>query len=359
MNFLKAVLVVIVLAVVAGGLFVVSGMYHIGADAPHWAMTSQVINLLRDRSIEAHAKGIAVPNLEDSKLLSEGAEHYAAMCTGCHLAPGMRDSDLRAGLYPMPPNLSERGTRDAAQAFWVIKHGMKLTAMPAWGKTHPDDAIWGLVAFVKKLPELTPEQYRQMIGDAGAAEEGHGGHEHGHHHDEAAHDGDKSQDNPPHEHEGDSGDSEDATKPHEHEHDQGTSSHSEDSASSSRVPKEPAAAVDAFFAALQRGDRAGAEQWLDPGVLIFESGGAERSRDDYASVHMGEDIAYLRGAHQTLLHRTGDAVGDLAWVASEQRLMKVNEARAATPTSTETMVLKRTAEGWRIVHIHWSTSPKA
>jgi mono/diheme cytochrome c family protein/ketosteroid isomerase-like protein len=357
MNFLKAVLLVIVLAIVAGGLFLVSGMYHVGADAPHWAITTHIIDLLRNRSIEAHAKDVAIPNLDDPKLLSEGAEHYAAMCTGCHLAPGMTDSDLRAGLYPVPPNLSERSTRDAAEAFWVIKHGVKLTAMPAWGKTHDDDAIWGLVAFVRKLPGLTPEQYRQMTGDAGTSEEGRGEHEHGHHHDASAHDGDKSQDNPPHEHEVDSATSEDAAKPHEHE--RGASSPSEDSASNLRVPKQPAAAVDAFFAALQRGDRVAAERWLDPDVLIFESGGAERSRDDYASVHMGEDIAYLRTARQTVLHRTGDAIGDLAWVASEQRLTKTNQAGAAAPTSTETMVLKRTVDGWRIVHIHWSTAPKA
>jgi mono/diheme cytochrome c family protein len=358
MTFLKALLLVIVLALVAGGLLVFSGVYHVGADTPHWDATARMIDVLRNRSIEMHAKGIAVPNLDDPKLLSEGAEHYGAMCTGCHLAPGMKDSELRKGLYPMPPNLAEHGMHDAAEAFWVIKHGVKLTAMPAWGKTHSDDAIWGLVAFVKKLPELTPEQYRQMVGDAGEAE--HGEHEHGHHHDEASPSDDASKDDASHEHE------------HEHEHEHGhddaspptgekphehtASNATTDSAAVAPAPKDPAAAVDAFFAALRQGDRATAERWLDPGVLIFESGGAQRSRDEYAAEHLGEDMAFLRTARQTVLRRTGDATGDLAWVASEQRLAKPNESGPGSIASTETMLLKRTPDGWRIVHIHWSSA---
>jgi len=188
MRFIKALLLAIVFLMVAGAAFVASGVYGIGADEPHWDVTARVIDLLRDRSIEAHAHGIAVPDLDDPKLLAEGAEHYAAMCTGCHLAPGVHeDPELRAGLYPQPPNLARDAIDDPAEAFWVIKHGIKLTAMPAWGRTHNDDAIWALVAFVRKLPSLSPEQYQQMTAGAGEhvhhhhgedADQGHSDHEH-------------------------------------------------------------------------------------------------------------------------------------------------------------------------------------
>lgn len=178
MNFIKAILLVVALALVAAGVFIASGIYSIGADKPHWEITARVIDLLRNRSIEKHAQGITVPNLDEPGRLAEGAEHYAAMCTGCHLAPGMQDSELRAGLYPTPPNLAEHRALDAAKAFWVIKHGVKLTAMPAWGKTHSDEAIWGLVAFVKKLPDLTLEQYHQMVDASGEHEHSHGPHDH-------------------------------------------------------------------------------------------------------------------------------------------------------------------------------------
>jgi mono/diheme cytochrome c family protein len=184
MNFLKTLVLLVALALVGAAAFVAAGVYPIGADVPHWPLTERALALLRSRAIETQARGIAVPNLDDPKLLAEGAEHYAAMCTGCHLAPGMTDSELRAGLYPQPPNFSAPGSRiDPAQAFWVIKHGVKLTAMPAWGKTHGDEAIWGLVAFLRRLPQMTPEQYQQATSAAGA-------HEHHHHdhddHDEAA-----------------------------------------------------------------------------------------------------------------------------------------------------------------------------
>lgn len=182
MRFIKGVLLVLVLLVIAGVLFVGSGVYGIGADEPHWSTTQRVIDLLRDRSITVHAKGIAVPDLNDPKRIAEGAEHYAAMCTGCHLAPGMADTELRQGLYPMPPDLAHADALDPGEAFWIIKHGVKLTAMPAWGKSHDDESIWGLVAFVRKLPQMTPEQYQQAAGTAG------GGHEHHHHGDSDQHD---------------------------------------------------------------------------------------------------------------------------------------------------------------------------
>ena len=203
MRFIGSLLLVVILVALAGAAFVMSGVYTIGADEPHWDITARAIDTLRDRSVAAHARGIAVPNLEDPHLLAEGAEHYAAMCTGCHLAPGTRDSQLRAGLYPQPPNLAEAGIDDPGEAFWIIKHGIKLTAMPAWGRTHSDDAIWALVAFVKKLPQLTPEQYQQMT--AGGGEPAH------HHHD---HD-DSSGEQHDHEH---GGDAHDHPAPADHGH---------------------------------------------------------------------------------------------------------------------------------------------
>ena len=66
-----------------------------------------LIGLLRERSIQAHAADLALPKLDDPQTILDGAGHYAAMCTGCHLAPGMADSEIRPGLYPRPPNLSK------------------------------------------------------------------------------------------------------------------------------------------------------------------------------------------------------------------------------------------------------------
>ncbi len=163
-------------AVVAGIAY--SGIYDIAADEPHWPLTMRAIEFVRERSIAAHAVTENVPDLSDPERIALGAEHYSAMCVGCHLAPGVEASELRTGLYPMPPDLSAHGGhRTPSESFWIVKHGIKMTAMPAWGKTHDDESIWGLVAFLQKLPSLDAATYGQLVGKS-EAEDGHG-HEHG------------------------------------------------------------------------------------------------------------------------------------------------------------------------------------
>lgn len=154
------------------------GWFNMAGDDHHWRMTARAIETARDRSVARQARDVVVPkNLADQKLIAGGAGEYAEMCTGCHLAPGMQDTEVRQGLYPMPPKLAERGAlRPAAEQFWIVKHGLKMTGMPAWGLTHDDERIWSMVAFLQKLPSLTPEQYQELSKSV----EGH------HHHEPAA-----------------------------------------------------------------------------------------------------------------------------------------------------------------------------
>ena len=166
--------VLIALGALAGVsmLLLYSGFYNMGADAHHRPWTSHLIGILRDRSIAMHSRDIELPALGDSVQVLKGAGQYAAMCVGCHLAPGEKGSELRPGLYPMPPNLSQVHV-DPKMAFWVIKHGLKMSAMPAWGSTHDDATIWGIVAFVQKLPALDASQYRAIVAKAPPDEEMH------------------------------------------------------------------------------------------------------------------------------------------------------------------------------------------
>ena len=135
------------------------------------------------------------------------------------------------------------------------------------------------------------------------------------------------------------------------------SAHRHDPGALAHTAQAPADTVDAFFKALKAGEFAAAEALLDPKVQIFESGGAERSAKEYASHHMQGDAAFLKTATQEIGTRTGDAVGDLAWVATEQRITGISRDKPVDILSTETMVLRKTADGWRIVHIHWSSRP--
>ena len=170
MKALSIVLVTLAVVAVVSLLFIYSGFYNMGADAHHWPLTSHLIGTLRGRSIATHSQDIQPPGLGDSKQVLKGAGQYAAMCVGCHLAPGVNDSELRPGLYPMPPNLSQ--TRiDAKEAFWIIKHGIKMSAMPAWGSSHDDATIWSLVAFLQTLPALNASQYKAIVAKAPRDEE--------------------------------------------------------------------------------------------------------------------------------------------------------------------------------------------
>ena len=168
-----------------GGAFIVSGAYAIGADVPHWNITSKVLEAARDRAIAVRARDIKVPDLADEQLILKGAGQYAAMCVGCHLAPGKSDSEIRPGLYPQPPNLSQTKL-DPRTVFWVTKHGLKMTAMPAWGLGHDDDTIWSIVAFVQKLPGMSPQDYKDIVAKAppdeemGSMDQGGGGNQHQH-----------------------------------------------------------------------------------------------------------------------------------------------------------------------------------
>jgi mono/diheme cytochrome c family protein len=98
------------------------------------------------------------------------------MCTGCHLAPGLESSELHRGLYPVPPRLdSPDRKRTPATDFWVIKHGIKASGMPAWGRSMEDRYIWGITAFLQKLPSLTEVQYRELVAQSPG--HAHGGNE--------------------------------------------------------------------------------------------------------------------------------------------------------------------------------------
>ncbi len=170
MKTLTTIVLTLVVLSIGGLLFIYSGAYNMGADVPHWPLTHKMITTLRDRSITTASADLQPPDLGDSTSILKGAGQYAAMCTGCHLAPGMKQSEIRTGLYPLPPNLAEVRI-DPKVAFWAIKHGIKMSAMPAWGTSHDDATIWSMVAFLRKLPSLDPAQYRDIVARAPADDE--------------------------------------------------------------------------------------------------------------------------------------------------------------------------------------------
>ncbi|MHB1075300.1 c-type cytochrome [Thiobacillus sp.] len=177
-RFLMGGLATLVIGVALVGAAVYSGMFDVAADRPHSRFVYHIIETARERSIDRHARDLAVPgNLADTERVRRGAGNYAAMCAECHLAPGKTDSEIRMGLYPQPPDLTrheeEAAAQMAARHFWIIKHGIKASGMPAWSMGGIEDgAIWDLVAFIQRMPMLSAEQYVALV-------ESSEGHSHG------------------------------------------------------------------------------------------------------------------------------------------------------------------------------------
>jgi mono/diheme cytochrome c family protein len=164
MKYVIRTLIVLLILVIGIILFLYSGAYNVSAMVPHNRLTLWMINTLKDNSIEKRSSDIKVPNnLNDTSLVKIGFEHYREMCQGCHGAPGIERNEIGQGLYPKPPNLAHSAKEmPASELFWITKNGIKLTGMPAFGKTHSDDKIWAIVAFMKTLPSMSKEQYQTL-----------------------------------------------------------------------------------------------------------------------------------------------------------------------------------------------------
>lgn len=175
-QFLLGAASVIGLGALAGFGYIENGRLDFAADSAHSDGVTKLIAWAREQSINKQSKDIVPPaDLANAERIRRGAGNYEAMCVGCHLSPGAEDSEIRKGLYPEPPNLSlPAATPEASggdgRRFWIIKHGIKGSAMPAWAKGGMDDeAIWDLTAFIKVLPKLSANEYQASV----AASEGH------------------------------------------------------------------------------------------------------------------------------------------------------------------------------------------
>ena len=182
---MKSFIIVSLTSLLIGVIALGSGAYNMAATEKHWFITEKIIEWVRNSSIESRAKDLQVPSLDDKDFLLAGVGHYAAMCIECHSAPGQELTELSQGLYPQAPIFyKQEPTADPEEKvvhiktyFWVIKNGLKMTAMPAWGLSHDDETIWAMAIFVDKLKGMTTEQYDKLI----VSGNGHG-HHHNHNH---------------------------------------------------------------------------------------------------------------------------------------------------------------------------------
>jgi len=225
-------LVIALLSIISVLTVIYRGTFNVAATENHSKLTRWILAAARESSIEKHAAGIDVPNLNDEKKIKNGFRSYREMCAVCHTPPGDDDSPIAQGLNPQAPNLAcEAEELSDAELFWVIKNGIRMTGMPAWGVTHGDKEIWDVVAFVKALPTMTAEQYKALDRSTEA----------GHSHGANAHDMGKTEEHEADSHGHDKGETEEA-EGGDHGHDKGkmeedkTGGHSHDQAEAEEQP---------------------------------------------------------------------------------------------------------------------------
>jgi mono/diheme cytochrome c family protein len=170
---LASLLIAVLVVVLGAGALIYAGVYDVAATTPHWPAARTILETARLRSIKTHASGLETPpGLDDPAKVLLGVSHYAAHCAICHGAPGVPKGDIGRGLYPPPPDLAKAALLySPAELFWILKHGIKMTGMPAWSD-HSDDELWATVAFLQKLPMMSEQDYARLVM-ASAAHRGH------------------------------------------------------------------------------------------------------------------------------------------------------------------------------------------
>lgn len=156
-------------ALAVGGLGVAAtGIVPIKASSGHWAITEWFLQFSKVRSIRTHSLGIDAPPLDDPALVLRGAGHYDLGCRPCHGGPDGGTPQLARFMLPSPPDLrSVAPTRRTRELFYVVKHGIKLTGMPAWTAQTRDDEVWAVVAFLSRLPRIDAVEYGRLTrGDS-------------------------------------------------------------------------------------------------------------------------------------------------------------------------------------------------
>ena len=162
-TIIATAVVLALLGAVGGAVVLFTGIYSVAADKPHTPVFRWAVTTLQRNSIARQASDRTSPPLDDIALLQHGFTLYRAQCATCHGAPGVGRDQVGWGINPSPPLLYVRSAAwTDAQLYWIIEHGIKLAGMPAFGPAHSERDIWALVAFSRRLTDLSIDEYRSM-----------------------------------------------------------------------------------------------------------------------------------------------------------------------------------------------------
>jgi cytochrome c553 len=147
-----------------GVLVVVTGLVPVAASSGHFAATRWFLNFAKSRAVATHSWDITEPgSLQDNDLVIKGAAIYENNCSWCHGSPLKPTPPIMAAATPRPPLLEGRiESYDPRELFYIVKHGIKFTGMPAWPTQQRDDEVWAMVAFLQTYSNLDKSEYERL-----------------------------------------------------------------------------------------------------------------------------------------------------------------------------------------------------
>lgn len=159
-----ALLIALVVAAVAAAVFVWSGIYNIAASSPHTQPVYTLLERTMQQSVRLRARDVQPPALDAPGLFERGAACYQHRCELCHGGPGVAQNDLALGMQPVPGPLVNVNLRfNTRELYWITRNGITMSGMPAWKLQLSEHDTWALVAFIERLPQLSPAAYQQLM----------------------------------------------------------------------------------------------------------------------------------------------------------------------------------------------------
>lgn len=146
----------------AGALVVYGGFYNVAATVQHTQPVYSLLETAMHHSVKIRARNIEPPPLDDERLVMRGAACFRDKCVQCHGAPGVAQGDIGKSMQPLPgPLVDARRHWKPRELYWLTKHGIKMSGMPAWEYRLSEEELWAVVAFLARLPDLTPQAYAE------------------------------------------------------------------------------------------------------------------------------------------------------------------------------------------------------
>lgn len=153
-------------AVAAAGaaIIIFTGYYDITATTQHHVLVGWAAHTTMKNAVTAEANEAPPPPAFTRADVMAGAEVYRARCVACHGGPGVGRADWVSAMTPTPPYLVDASRRwSTKELYWIINHGVKMTAMPAWGEVEPRQSIWQTVAFIQAMPLMKPAEFQAIM----------------------------------------------------------------------------------------------------------------------------------------------------------------------------------------------------